>query len=181
MLVKTPEGEKDVQILKPNSNEYDVTPQNYIVPEGEEGQFHAIVEIKHFSSVDGSRLSIPRIQKFGQKWFADNGGKEALVRQGYDVIVLHDPKAWIAKNGKKLEAQKAEAAQKAAEEKAAAAQAAKEAEDAALQEKISALVAEGVAAALAAQSKPVATKVVEKQTPTEVKTEKQASKEEDKK
>lgn len=99
MLTKTKEGQlKDVQILKPNSNDYAITKNNYVVPKGEESKYHAIIEIKQFNNADGSRLSKPRIQKFGQKWFESHEGESNLKRQGYDIIVLHDPREWVEKN-----------------------------------------------------------------------------------
>lgn len=177
MLVKTPEGEmKDVQIYQSNSNEYAITPQNYVVPEGEEGNYHAILEVKQFDSASGQRISIPRIQKFGPKWFDSMDGESDLKKQGYSIIVLHDPKKWMAKNQSKIQEQKEKAAQDAIDKKAEL-EAEKQAEaDAALQLKINELVAAGVAAALANQTKAVTEQpkvtvkqpeVIEKQAPKE--------------
>lgn len=121
MLVKTEQGKtKDVSILVPNSNEYAVTAENYIVPKGEEGQYHVIIEIPQFSNTDGSRLSRPRIQMFGPKWFDSNEGRANLERQGYKLIILHDPREWVSKNAEELKSQKLEKAKEAAEAKAKA-------------------------------------------------------------
>lgn len=147
MLVKTPEGKtKDVSILKPNSNEYSVTAENYIVPKGEEGKYHAVIEIPQFSPTDGSRLSQPRLQKFGEKWFDSMGGRSDLAKQGYKIIILHDPKEWLAKNKALEQESKAKKAKAALEAKAKADQEKADQEKAERQAEINA----GVKAALEA-------------------------------
>ena len=100
MLVKVgTEGKtKDVGLL-------DVTPENYIVPKGEEYCYHCRIEMVEFSKTTGERLSTPRIQIFGIKAF------ETLVlhnlrKMGYTVVILHDPKTWEAANKEKIEANK---------------------------------------------------------------------------
>ena len=52
MLVKTGvNGEtKDVSI-------FDVTPENYIVPKGEEHLYHCLIEVRKFDSDTGKRLT----------------------------------------------------------------------------------------------------------------------------
>lgn len=63
MQVKTEiEGKfKDVSILN-------VTPENFIVPKGEEHLYHCRIEIKKFDPESGERLSKPRMQVFGKKY-----------------------------------------------------------------------------------------------------------------
>lgn len=111
MLVKTGvNGEtKDVSI-------FDVTPENYIVPKGEEHLYHCLVEVVKFDSDTGKRLSKPRVQVFGKKAY-EEGVYHNLKKHGYTITVLHDPNEYLT-------AKKAEEAAKA-EEKAA-----KEAEEA---------------------------------------------------
>lgn len=163
MLVKTPEGKtKDVSILKPNSNEYDVTPENYIVAKGEEGKYHAIIEIPQFSQADGSRLSQPRLQKFGEKWFDSMGGRSDLAKQGYKIIILHDPKEWLAKNKALEQESKAEKAKAALEAKAKADQEKADAQQAAIQKQIDDAVAAGIAKAMEAMKPKESTKPIEK-------------------
>lgn len=90
MLVKIKEGKtKDVQIK-------DVNPDNYIVPEGEERIYHCLIEVKRFDSSSGKRLSIPRIQKFEPRAF-ESFIRHELESQGYDIVVLHNPKEWAKK------------------------------------------------------------------------------------
>ena len=90
MLVKIRDGKtKDVQIK-------DVTPENYIVPEKEERIYHCLIEVKRFDSSNGKRLSVPRIQKFEPRAFESYIRRE-LEGQGYDIVVLHNPKEWAKK------------------------------------------------------------------------------------
>lgn len=105
MLVKTGvNGEtKDVSI-------FDVTPENYIVPKGEEHLYHCLVEVVKFDSDTGKRLSKPRVQVFGKKAY-EEGVYHNLKKHGYTITVLHDPNEYLT-------AKKAEEAAKA-EEKAA--------------------------------------------------------------
>lgn len=112
MRVKTEiEGKtKDVGLL-------DVTPENFIVPEGEENCYHCRIEVVKFHGETGERLSKPRIQVFGRKYF-ETFGLHDLRRQGFRVDILHDPNVWEAANKEKIEANKRAKAE--AEAKAAA-------------------------------------------------------------
>lgn len=84
MLVKLEDGRlKDVAITE-------VTPENYIVPEGEECHWHCIIEVRKFSSETGKRLSVPRVQKFDDKIWKSIMERN-LKLQGYSVTILHDP------------------------------------------------------------------------------------------
>lgn len=88
MLIKLDDGRmKDVPVM-------DVTPQNYIVPEGEEGDYHVKMEIVSFSPTDGRRLSKPFIQKFDKKIF-ENVMQRHLSLQGYTFVILHDPTEYL--------------------------------------------------------------------------------------
>ena len=144
MRVKVSEGKtKDVSI-------FDVTPENYIVPDNEKHLFHCVIEIKKFDSETGKRLSIPRIQKFGKKGY-ENSIAEHLKKQGYTITVLHDPNEYVKAQAEEKAARTA-AQQKAAEEKAAAdAKAKAEAEAKAKAEEKAALKAEILAELKAAE------------------------------
>lgn len=135
MRVKVSEGKtKDVSI-------FDVTPENYIVPDNEKHLFHCVIEIKKFDSETGKRLSIPCIQKFGKKGY-ENSIAEHLKKQGYTITVLHDPNEYVKAQAEEKAARTA-AQQKAAEEKTAAdAKAKAEAEAKAKAEEKAALKAE---------------------------------------
>lgn len=114
MLVKIgKEGKtKDVSLLE-------VTPENFIVPVGQEGSYHCRIEVVKFNSETGERISKPRLQVFGRKFF-ESFGLHNLKKMGYKVDILHDPKKWEAENGAKIEAKKkelAEAAKQAEKEK----------------------------------------------------------------
>lgn len=92
-----------------------ITPENYVVPKGEERFYHVKMEVKTFDQHTGERLSHPFIQKFTRVDF--EGGMMSILRQqGYDMIILHNPKEWAAKQA--AESSKAKA-QKEAEAKAA--------------------------------------------------------------
>lgn len=119
-----------------------LTPENYIVPKGEEMSYHAVIEVKQFNPKTGKRISTPRVQKFGKKAF-ESTVRESLKKQGYDIVILHDPKKWLAE-------------QKVLAEKAAAEKA--EAQKKAEQEKFDAAVAAAVAKALAEKEKADAEK-----------------------
>lgn len=110
-----------------------LTPETYVVPKGEEKFYHALIEVKQFDPKTGKRISRPRVQKFGKKIF-DRVVRDALMKQGYEVTILHNPTEWL----------KAEA-----ERKAAGASAARAAKAKAEQEKIDAAVNAAVAKALA--------------------------------
>ena len=119
MRVKFGAGTKDVPITE-------VTPENYIVPDGEQGDYHCIIEIKQFDPKTGRRLSKPRVQKFDVKVW-QTGIERNLRQQGYDVTVLHNPTDWLREQEEKLKqtaAQRAEAARKAEEKRKAAERAA---------------------------------------------------------
>lgn len=114
-----------------------LTADNYIVPAGEEKQFHCVIEVRQHDPKTGARISRPRLQKFGAKIF-ERIVRDNLMKQGYEVTILHDPRAYIAEQAKKR-----------AEDAKAAAEAAKKAE----QERFDAAVAAAVEKALAAQKK----------------------------
>lgn len=95
-------GTKDVPITE-------VTPDNYIVPVGEEMQYHVIQEIKRFDASSGKRLSRPRVQKYGYKEF--NTIIRNIKSLGYDITVLHDPTEYIKQRDEEIEATKERAAQ----------------------------------------------------------------------
>ena len=110
-----------------------LTPDNYIVPKGEERAYHAVIEVKQFDPKTGKRISQPRVQKFGKKSF-ESHISDSLRKQGYDVLILHDPNAWIKE-------QQAKATERA--------KAQEEAKKKAEQERFDAAVAAAVAKALA--------------------------------
>ena len=112
-----------------------LTADNYIVPQGEEKYYHAVIEVKQFNPKTGKRTSVPRVQKFGKKAF-ETSVRDTLKKQGFDIVVLHDPNKWLAE-------QKEKAAKVAAEQAEAKAKAEKE--------KFDAAVAAAVAKALAEQ------------------------------
>lgn len=114
-----------------------LTPENYIVPRGEETSYHCVIEVRQYDPRTGARLSRPRVQKFGRKMF-ETVVRDSLQQQGYTVKVLHDPNVWIQQH-------KAELAKQA--------KAAKEAAEKAEQERFDAAVAAAVEKALAAQAK----------------------------
>ena len=114
-----------------------LTAENYLVPKGEEKFYHCIIEVRQFDPKTGKRISSPRVQKFGRKVF-DSIVRSSLLKQGYEVTILHNPNEWA----------KAHAAEVAASRKAAA-----EAKAKAEQEKFDAAVAAAVAKALAAKEK----------------------------
>lgn len=114
-----------------------LTPENYIVPKGEEMSYHCVIEVRQFDPKTGRRISKPRVQKFGRKAF-EASVRDSLMKQGYDIIVLHDPTEWM-KNHR--------------EEMAAKAKAAREAAEKAEKERFDAAVAAAVEKALAAQAR----------------------------
>lgn len=116
---ETEDKTKDVGLL-------DVTPENFIVPKGEESFYHCRIEVVKFNQETGERISRPRMQVFGKKFF-ETFGLHNLRKMGYKVDIMHDPNVWEAANKEKIEASKrakAEAAAKAAAEAAAEAKAA---------------------------------------------------------
>lgn len=145
MQVRTEEGQiKDVNIL-------DVTPENFIVPKGEEDCYHCRIEVKKFNQDTGERISKPRMQVFGKKFF-ESFGLHNLRKQGFTVDVMHDPNKWLQENEAKLEAEKQKKAEAGAKAKAEAAEAEKKAMKEAMKAEILAeLEAEGL---LATAAKP---------------------------
>ena len=141
MQVRTKDGQiKDVNIL-------DVTPENFIVPKGEEDCYHCRIEVKKFNQDTGERISKPRMQVFGKKFF-ESFGLHNLRKQGFTVDVMHDPNKWLQENEAKLEAEKQKKAEAGAKAKAEAAEAEKKAMKA---EILAELKAEGL---LATGAKP---------------------------
>lgn len=137
------EGEtKDVNIL-------DVTPENFIVPKGEEDCYHCRIEVKKFNQDTGERISKPHMQVFGKKFF-ESFGLHNLRKQGFTVDVMHDPNKWLQENEAKLEAEKQKEAEAGAKAKAEAAEAEKKAMKEAMKAEILAeLKAEGLLATAA--------------------------------
>lgn len=82
MRVKFGNATKDVPLLE-------VTPENYIVPKGEENTYHCRIEQRQFDASTGRRLSVPRIQKFEAKMFPML--QRTLKQQGWTVEILYDP------------------------------------------------------------------------------------------
>lgn len=119
-----------------------LTPENYVVPVGEEKDYHAVIEVVQFDPKTGKRLSRPRVQKFNRKIF-EQTVLSSLRKMGYTVTILHNPNEWLKVN---------------AEKKAAAEKAAREAAKKAEQERFDAAVAAAVEKALAGQKKAKASK-----------------------
>ena len=71
-----------------------LTAENYIVPKGEEKDYHAVIEVVQFDPKTGKRISRPRVQKFGKKIFEAHVAN-SLRKQGYTVTILHDPNVWL--------------------------------------------------------------------------------------
>lgn len=114
MRVKFGNATKDVPLLE-------VTPENYIVPVGEENTYHCRIEQIQFNS-KGKRLSRPRIQKFEPKMYPSIARN--LRQMDFDIVVLYDPTEYLkAKEAERAEMQsmtlqqrkEREAAQKAKE------------------------------------------------------------------
>lgn len=96
-----------------------LTAENYIVPTGEEKDYHAVIEVVQFDPKTGKRISRPRVQKFGKKIFEAHVA-DSLRKQGYTVTILHDPNVWIKEQAAKAEQQakeRAEAKAKAEQER----------------------------------------------------------------
>ena len=92
-----------------------LTPDNYVVPKGEEKDYHAIIEVVQYDPKTGRKISRPRVQKFGRKAF-EQTVQASLKKQGYTITILHDPTQWLAEQ--KERAAKAKAEQAAAKAKA---------------------------------------------------------------
>jgi len=78
---------QDLPLLK-------LTSDNYLVPKGEEHLYHVRIEVKKFDTESGERLSIPRIQKFGETGYKTSIAKN-LKKQGFTLDVLHNPSEWL--------------------------------------------------------------------------------------
>ena len=110
---------KDLPILE-------ITPENYLVPRGEERMYHVKMEVKTFDSHTGERLSHPFIQKFARVDF--EGGMMSILRQqGYDMVILHDPKTWEKEHAAELNKTRAQKEEEAKAKAAAEKEAMKEA------------------------------------------------------
>lgn len=127
-----------------------VTADNYKVPQGEEGIFHVVLEVKEFDRKTGERTSVPRVQKFGVNAFET--AFPNLKRLGYDVRVVYDPTDWLAKQAEEAEEREQHGAQYAAEAQQAAIEAALEKQRKEFEEKQQVAIEEAVANALKAQS-----------------------------
>lgn len=127
-----------------------VTADNYKVPQGEEGIYHVVLEVKEFDRKTGERTSVPRVQKFGVNAFET--AFPNLKRLGYDVRVVHDPTNWLAEQAKEAEEREQQGAQYAAEAQQAAIEAALEKQRKEFEEKQQAAIEEAVANALKAQN-----------------------------
>lgn len=89
MKVKFNGGIKDVPLSE-------VTPANYIVPQGEEKSWHVIQEKKEFDRNTGKQLSRPVLQKYDTKCYPQT--RKYLMDAGYTITVLHDPIKWAQAN-----------------------------------------------------------------------------------
>lgn len=127
-----------------------VTADNYKVPQGEEGIYHVVLEVKEFDRKTGERTSVPRVQKFGVNAFETSFPN--LKRLGYDVRVVYDPTSWLEEQAKKAEEQEQQSAQSAAEAQKAAIEEALEKQRKEFEEKQQAAIDEAVAKALKAQN-----------------------------
>ena len=112
-----------------------LTPENYLVPKGEERFYHCLIEVKQFSRTTGAKLSRPRVQKFNRKMF-ERVVRDNLTKAGWTITILWNPTQWLKDNAQAVAAKKASS------------KAAKEAE---IQSRIDDAVAKAVAEALAAQ------------------------------
>ena len=95
-----------------------LTPENYIVPKGEEKYYHVVLEIENYDRKTGKKLSKAYVQKIGRKIF-ETHVQASLVRQGYKMTILHNPTEWLKEQqAKAAEKAKADAEAKAEAEKA---------------------------------------------------------------
>ena len=122
-----------------------ITPENYKVPKGEERSYHCIIECIQYDSKTGKKISVPRIQKFGRKMF-ESHVYSSLKKQGYNVIILHNPTEWLKEQAEIAKKKAEEAAAKKAEEEKALAEAKKAEEEKKFQEAVQAEVARQLAA-----------------------------------
>ena len=103
MFIMTEDGgRKDVDLSQ-------VTKDNYIVPETEQGFYHVVMEVKQFDPKTGAKISVPRLQKFNAQTFKKL--RDNFERQGYTMEILHDPTEYIKAKGETLAKQRANAAQ----------------------------------------------------------------------
>lgn len=122
-----------------------ITPENYKVPKGEERSYHCIIECIQYDSKTGKKISVPRIQKFGRKMF-ESHVYSSLKKQGYNVIILHNPTEWLKEQAEIAKQKAEEAAAKKAEEEKALAEAKKAEEEKKFKEAVAAEVARQMAA-----------------------------------
>ena len=109
-----------------------LTPDNYVVPKGEEMAYHCVIEVVQYDNKTGKKISRPRVQKFGKKVF-ERTVRDSLLKQGYEIKILYNPNDYIKEQAAK--------AAETAKEKAKAEQ-----------EKFDSAVAAAVAKALAAKN-----------------------------
>jgi len=128
-----------------------LTPDIYIVPKGEEKDYHAVIEVVQYDPKTGRKISKPRVQKFGRKSF-ETHIEASLRKQGYNITILHNPTEW-------LKEQKAKAIANAKAQAEAKAKAEQERLDAA----VAAAVAKALAEREAAENKPKRGKKAEQQ------------------
>lgn len=93
MRVRFGNATKDVSILE-------VTAENYIVPVGEEREYHCKIEQRQFNPKTGQRQSKPRIQKFEAKSWPMHARN--LRQQGWEIEVLYDPTDFLKAEEEKL-------------------------------------------------------------------------------
>lgn len=124
-----------------------VTVDNYQLPQGEEGIFHVVLEVKEFDRKTGERTSVPRVQKFGVNAFET--AYPNLKRLGYDVRVVHDPTKWLAAQAERAAE---EERQNTPEARQAAIEEALEKQRKEFEEKQQAAIEKAVAEALKAQN-----------------------------
>lgn len=141
---------KDVPVLQ-------VTPENFIVPEGEEHLYHCVIEIKRFDADTGERLSTPRVQVFGKKTF-EEVAQHNLTKHGYSILVLHDPQEYDKGMREKAVFEEEERLHK----REIAAEALRAAESKAQQDAIDKAVAEALAKQAADMEDKIAKAVAEK-------------------
>lgn len=91
MLVRLQDGRlKDVAVAE-------VTKENYIVPQNEQGLYHCKMELVKFNEDTGVKVSKPSIQKVGKRAFESIMQKQWKA-YGYTIEILHDPTEWLAKH-----------------------------------------------------------------------------------
>ena len=91
MLVRLQDGRlKDVAVSE-------VTKENYIVPQNEQGLYHCKMELVKFNENTGVKVSKPSIQKVGKRAFESIMQKQWKA-YGYTIEILHDPTEWLAKH-----------------------------------------------------------------------------------